>query len=491
MWSHNSASKLLFIVFGIVVLTTIGIAVAVYIYTSQVLHFFLQYNDLADRALSSQTEPIAQTKSEMAALGNALENSLGMLGSISILLAFITLAALSICAFLFALPYFNCIRKITKSACELAEGKNSDLLHGIKRTDQLGQLSEALCTIASQLEDHKAFRSKAEEEASRQLELYKTTENAVESFRASAKTITSVMDDKSAEMQSAAADLEFVAIDAQQQAQDAESAAAETSQSMQTVAAASEQLSASIGAIDAQVMQTTDIVSLVNEKMENSIEEVTGLSAASQQIDMVIGLINDIAEQTNLLALNATIEAARAGEAGKGFSVVASEVKQLAEQTKKATEDISEHIQGIQSSTKRTTERIHEVAEVNNRLNEVTSAIAEAIREQGSSTDEISRTTTNVSSAIQRLAESVGKTASAISAAGDTAQTVLVSSEAIAGENIQMNQVVETFYVTLREGQFDRRREASVLYTGKERRASMMEPSNDEPDYEDYSFDAA
>ncbi|TXR55425.1 methyl-accepting chemotaxis protein [Quadrisphaera setariae] len=85
------------------------------------------------------------------------------------------------------------------------------------------------------------------------------------------------------------------------------------------------------------------------------------LDTASEQIGEVVKLITSIAAQTNLLALNATIEAARAGEAGRGFAVVASEVKELANKTSSATEDISQQIEGIRG---RTSDAVRSIGEI-------------------------------------------------------------------------------------------------------------------------------
>jgi PAS domain S-box-containing protein len=111
-------------------------------------------------------------------------------------------------------------------------------------------------------------------------------------------------------------------------------------------------------------------------------QTIAELDASSAKIGEVVKLITGIASQTNLLALNATIEAARAGEAGRGFAVVAHEVKELATQTGKATENISQQVEGIRTHTGDTVRSIQEIDTAMQALTSTQQAIDELVQEQ-------------------------------------------------------------------------------------------------------------
>jgi len=84
----------------------------------------------------------------------------------------------------------------------------------------------------------------------------------------------------------------------------------------------------------ASVTKSTKVV-------QDAIEAMRRIEAASSSIASITDVIDQIAFQTNLLALNAGVEAARAGDAGKGFAVVAQEVRDLAQRSASAAKEIN------------------------------------------------------------------------------------------------------------------------------------------------------
>lgn len=108
-----------------------------------------------------------------------------------------------------------------------------------------------------------------------------------------------------------------------------------------------------------RVAQTLISIQKLSGNVENTSDQIQGLSNRAQSITKVVEVIRAIAEQTNLLALNAAIEAARAGEQGRGFAVVADEVRALAHRTQQSTQEIEQMIAAIQKDSEQAVEAMN------------------------------------------------------------------------------------------------------------------------------------
>ena len=164
-----------------------------------------------------------------------------------------------------------------------------------------------------------------------------------------------------------------------------------------------EQVSASMQEIAAQTQRNAGHALKANElatqsrqaaergdgQMQEMIQAMGDISAASQNISKIIKVIDEIAFQTNLLALNAAVEAARAGIHGKGFAVVAEEVRNLAARSAKAAKETSELIASSVAKTDngsriadRTAKALREIVDGITQASGLVAEIASASRDQ-------------------------------------------------------------------------------------------------------------
>lgn len=104
--------------------------------------------------------------------------------------------------------------------------------------------------------------------------------------------------------------------------------------------------------------KTIQDIEIQANDVDESVQVISELAQASEEISGVMEVIRTIAEQTNLLALNAAIEAARAGEQGRGFAVVADEVRSLASRTQTSTEEIRNMIERLQQGSRVASEKM-------------------------------------------------------------------------------------------------------------------------------------
>jgi len=232
---------------------------------------------------------------------------------------------------------------------------------------------------------------------------------------------------------------------ASQRAEAAVHASSEASSNVAAVAVAANELSSSIAEISRQLGQTTDLVRSAASEARTTNDEMAALAGAARTIGDVVKLIRDIAGQTNLLALNATIEAARAGNSGRGFAVVASEVKSLAVQTAKATEDIANQILAMQASTIGAAGAIRAVADRMQEICAYTSAAATSVEQQNASTCEISHNVTSAADGTSMVLSVLSEVAQAATATLTSAETVLMTSNAVEGAVENLRGKVECF----------------------------------------------
>lgn len=339
--------------------------------------------ETAEKLLSYQEE-LLFTKSDQLSItvGNTQKTIL----AISVLALLIGI----IIALLISKNISDPVKKITRSADQIANGNLVIEEIDIKNKDEIGLLASSFNIMARNLKELIHQTSMTSEQVAASAEQLtasaEQTNSAAIQVASAIETVAGGSENLSISTKDTSLTIKEMTKGIQQVAETTANVAELALESIQQAVLGTEQLdkvTVQMNSIQSSSSSTNDVVS--------------GLNKRSQQIDEIIDVITGIAEQTNLLALNAAIESARAGEHGKGFAVVANEVKQLAEQSRISASQISELIKGIQTDTHKV------VTFMDKEMTEVTHGI-KLVEETGKSFNSILHSIENVSSEVQQVA---------------------------------------------------------------------------------------
>jgi methyl-accepting chemotaxis protein len=320
------------------------------------------------------------------------------------------------------------LQAMAATMTRMAEGQTDVAIKGANRIDEIGAMARAVEVFRNNaLALREAEQKRGTEREQAEAEKAKALESVATNFESDIMTIAAAVEQSATELETFARGMSEVSDESLRHAEMAASAAGDTSIRASDVAAAVEELSASIGAISAQVVNASEVVTEAARRADSAVQSTAVLTESVRDIDQVAGLIAAIASQTNLLALNATIEAARAGEAGRGFSVVAQEVKGLAAQTTRALAEISSKTLSICQVIDTVKAANESIADVMQQAASISAAISHSVQQQDQAARRIAESVDGTAERTRRVLESIAGVSQLVGQTGQGAGQVLAA----------------------------------------------------------------
>ena len=200
------------------------------------------------------------------------------------------------------------------------------------------------------------------------------------------------------------------------------------------------------------ISNTSRTIDSLRNTLKAAAKTNSALNEQCSHISDAMRSITAVAEQTNLLALNAAIESARAGEHGRGFAVVADEVRTLAIRSKESADQITSITEQLVAQTASSVEQmqtcIQLVDEAVISSNNATSAMTEImtqIREASESMTEIATSAVEQETASSSIAQSTARLSEFTSEELATAQSLAGEVEVLSQISQRMRSAIERF----------------------------------------------
>jgi methyl-accepting chemotaxis protein len=350
------------------------------------------------------------------------------------------------------------VREITAAMSALARGDRGVTIPGTDRSDEIGEMAQALAIFRKSADDLAHFQRQAadaardelarqEAEQARHAELMR---QLAQRFERTVGEVVGSVAAASEQLQATAGAMAAAAEQSAHVSSDVSRLMADTTSGTTAAATASDQFAMAIGEISREVSNSAVRAKEARRSSQDADQRMASLVGTAQQAEQIVAMIDDIAQQTNVLALNASIEAARGGEAGRGFAVVAAEVKNLARQTSDATRTVVEQIQAMQGSTEESVAALHQVGEQVREMETSVIAIAQSVDEQTMAGRELARNLALAAGGADEIDRNVGQLSDMAQVIGTAAAQVLEAANELHRQSRVLQDQAEAFLGSVR-----------------------------------------
>lgn len=366
----------------------------------------------------------------------------------------VTLIAIGILSFLFALYIIRSINKPVKELDDVASKiASGDLEQSItyRSKDELGYLAVNFNKTVERLRDYVKYIDEISV-VLKQIASGNLVFNLTYDYAGEFAKVKEALEEISDSLNSTMGQINQAADQVAAGSDQVSSAAQALSQGATEQASSVEELAATITEISSQVKTNAEsakegsqLAEAAGEKMEEGNRQMQETIAAmaeikekSGQIGKIIKTIEDIAFQTNILALNAAVEAARAGAAGKGFAVVADEVRNLASKSAEASKSTAALIEGSIQAVERGTMLADETAQTLVQVVESAKQVVVVV-------DSISQASSEQASSIAQVTQGIDQISGVVQTNSATAEESAAASEELSGQAQVLKNLIAQF----------------------------------------------